>query len=141
MDVLVIGAAGLDVKGQVQGPSPVWEPPGPCTISSESGRRVGPATSPPRIWARLGVEVALISAVGNDWAGRYLLEQARSAGIDTRHVPPSRTSPGRAPVGLLRTRRSVWPIVGPDDMAAIGAITLASTSSSATASSGRHGWW
>ena len=36
--------------------------------------------------ARLGVEVTLITAVGDDPSGRQLLEQAQAAGVDVQHA-------------------------------------------------------
>jgi len=117
MDVLVIGAAGLDVKGQVQGPLQMGTS-NPGTIRQSPG---GVARNIAENLARLGVEVALISAVGNDWAGRYLLEQARSAGIDTRHVLVLPDLPTGTYLALQDQEKQL--IVGLDDMAAIGAIT------------------
>lgn len=117
MDVLVIGAASLDVKGQAGGPLQMGTS-NPGTIRQSPG---GVARNIAENLARLGVEVALISAVGNDWAGRYILEQARSAGIDTRHILVLPDLPTGTYLALQDQEKQL--IVGLDDMAAIGAIT------------------
>ncbi|WP_404991064.1 PfkB family carbohydrate kinase [Desulfurococcus sp.] len=36
--------------------------------------------------SRLGVQTCLVSAVGGDAIGRYLLEDLENEGIDSRHV-------------------------------------------------------
>ncbi len=78
-DVVVIGAAGLDVK--------IW----PRTLAVEPGR-----SNPGRIrrsWGgvarniaenlvNLGVDVHLITAIGNDEWGRHLQHQLKTTGID-----------------------------------------------------------
>lgn len=117
MDVLVIGAAGLDMKGQLGGPLQMGTS-NPGVIQRSVG---GVARNIAENLARLGVEVALISAVGDDWPGRYLLEKTREAGVNTNHViirPDLRTGTYLA---LLDDEMQL--IVGLDDMAAIQAIT------------------
>jgi pseudouridine kinase len=117
MDVLVIGAAGLDVKGRMSGPMQMGIS-NPGTIRRSAG---GVARNIAENLSRLGVDVALISAVGNGWAGRYVLEQSQQAGVDVRHVlvrPGIRTGTYLA---LQNHERQL--IVGLDDMAALEAIT------------------
>ncbi len=46
----------------------------------------GPATTAAVALARLGVEVALASVVGDDEAGRFVIETLKREGIDTQHV-------------------------------------------------------
>ncbi len=80
--VLVIGAAGLDVKGWAKGPL--------VSATSNQGRIRSSVGGVGRNIAenltRLGVPTTLLSAVGDDGAGRRLLSQAREAGIDVSHV-------------------------------------------------------
>lgn len=117
MDVLVIGAAGLDVKGQVTGPLQMGTS-NPGIIRRSPG---GVARNIAENLARLGVEVAFISAVGEGWAGRYILEKTRQAGVNVEHVligPDLRTGTYLA---LLDQERQL--IVGLDDMASIERIT------------------
>lgn len=117
MDVLVIGAMGLDVKGMVQGPLEAGTS-SPGTIRSSPG---GVARNIAENLARLGLEVVLLSAVGKDWAGRYLLEQADEAGVDTQHVlvsPDVRTG-----TYLALLDRELRLIAALDDMRALEKIT------------------
>lgn len=117
MDVLVIGAAGLDVKGEVGGPLQMGTS-NPGSIRQSPG---GVARNIAENLARLGVEVALITALGDDWPGRYILEHARQAGINTDHIlvrPDLRTG-----TYLALQDQEKQLIVGLDDMGAIQAIT------------------
>ncbi len=117
MDVLVIGAAGLDVKGQVGGPLQMGTS-NPGSIRQSPG---GVARNIAENLARLGVDVALITALGDDWPGRYILEHAQQAGVNTEHVlvrPDLRTG-----TYLALQDREKQLIVGLDDMGAIQAIT------------------
>lgn len=117
MDVLVIGAAGLDVKGQVGGPLQMGTS-NPGVIRQSPG---GVARNIAENLARLGVEVTLITALGDDWPGRYILEQIRQAGVNTEHIlvqPDFRTGTYLA---LQDPEKQL--IVGLDDMGAIQAIT------------------
>ncbi len=117
MDVLVIGAAGLDVKGQVGGPLQMGTS-NPGVIRRSVG---GVARNIAENLARLGVEVTLISAVGDDWPGRYLLERTREAGVNVDHVLIA--SDLRTGTYLALLDQEMQLIVGLDDMAAIQAIT------------------
>ena len=117
MDVLVIGAAGLDVKGRVTGPLQMGTS-NPGVIRRSPG---GVARNIAENLARLGTEVTFVSAVGDGWAGRYILEHTRQAGVNVDHVlvlPDARTGTYLA----LQDREGEL-IVGLDDMASIGAIT------------------
>lgn len=117
MDVLVIGAAGLDVKGQVGGPLQMGTS-NPGSIRQSPG---GVARNIAENLARLGVEVALITALGDDWPGRYILEHARQAGVHTDHIlvrPDLRTG-----TYLALQDQEKQLIVGLDDMGATQAIT------------------
>lgn len=117
MDALVIGAMGMDVKGLVLSPLGMGES-SPGVIRRSPG---GLARNIAENLARLGVEVGLISAVGEDWTGRFLLEQVGEVGVDTRHVvvrPDIRTGTYLA---LIDRERHL--IAGLDDMAGMDVIT------------------
>ncbi|HEY4689215.1 MAG TPA: PfkB family carbohydrate kinase, partial [Anaerolineae bacterium] len=70
--VLVIGAAGLDIKGRAAGPLL------PGTSNAGRVRRSlgGVARNVAENLARLDVNVTLLTAVGDDAAGRQIMEQA-----------------------------------------------------------------
>jgi len=78
--ILVIGAAGLDVK--VWPRTPVVEPgrSNPGIIRWNAG---GVARNTAENLARLGAEVQLITAVGDDEPGQQLLAGLRAVGVDT----------------------------------------------------------
>ena len=80
--LLTIGAASLDTKGRAgQSIQVGTSTPGAIRISVGGvGRNVAENL------ARLGERVVLLSAVGDDDAGRRLLQQARECGIDVSHV-------------------------------------------------------
>ncbi|HDN80932.1 MAG: ribokinase [Chloroflexi bacterium] len=80
--VVVIGAAGMDTKGRVDS-LPVYGMSIPGEIRISPG---GVARNVAENLARLGVHTILLSALGNDDAGRQVLEQARSSGIDMSHI-------------------------------------------------------
>ena len=97
--VLVVGAAGLDVKA-----SPYHEPllegtSNPGRIRNAVG---GVARNIAENLARLEVPTVLLSAVGDDPPGQRVLEQAEESGIDVSHVlqvPDARTGEW---MGLMR---------------------------------------
>jgi pseudouridine kinase len=89
--LLTIGAASIDTKGRAGGPIQVGtSTPGAIRISVGGvGRNVAENL------ARLGERVVLLSAVGDDDAGRRLLQQARECAIDVSHIlvdPDHRTA-------------------------------------------------
>ncbi len=88
--VLAIGASLMDTKGVPhQGLEPSTS--NPALIRSTRG---GTARNVAENLGRLGVEVALISAVGEDTNGRYLLDITAEAGVDVsavRQIPHGRT--------------------------------------------------
>jgi len=87
--VLVIGATLLDTKGKpVAGLEPGTS--NPAEIRSSRG---GTARNVAENLARLGAEVALISAVGDDPTGRQLLIQTAEAGVNLDYV---RMLPGQS---------------------------------------------
>lgn len=88
--VLVIGATLLDTKGKpVAGLAPGTS--NPAEIRSTRG---GTARNVAENLARLGAEVVLVSAVGDDPTGRQLLIQTAEAGVNLDYVQmlPGRTT-------------------------------------------------
>lgn len=80
--VLVIGAAGVDIVGRMCGEA-LERSSNPARIRTSFG---GVARNVAENLARLGQEVILLSAVGNDIYGEQLLKTACSAGIHTDYV-------------------------------------------------------
>ena len=80
--ILVIGAASIDTKGRADLPVQTGtSTPGAIRVSVGGvGRNIAENL------AHLGEPVVLISAVGDDDAGRRLLQQATECGIDLSHV-------------------------------------------------------
>ena len=80
--MLVIGATLLDTKGK---PTAGLEP---GTSNPAHIRRVrgGTARNVAENLSRLGAEVLLISAVGDDHTGQQLVSQTKAAGVDTSYV-------------------------------------------------------
>lgn len=80
--VLVIGATLLDTKGKpVAGLAPGMS--NPAEIRSTRG---GTARNVAENLARLGAEVVLVSAVGDDTTGRQLMIQTAEAGVNLDYV-------------------------------------------------------
>ncbi|MBN1658654.1 MAG: carbohydrate kinase family protein [Anaerolineae bacterium] len=80
--ILVIGAASIDTKGRASQPIQTGtSTPGDIRISVGGvGRNVAENL------ARLGEQVVLLSAVGDDGPGRRIVQEARASGIDVSHV-------------------------------------------------------
>ena len=88
--VLVIGSAGIDVKGRPTHEL-AWEVPNLGKVRNSVG---GIARNIAENLARLEVETVLLTAVGRDTAGRRVLRKSSEAGVDTSHVrvvPQART--------------------------------------------------
>jgi len=80
--VLVIGATLLDTKGKpVAGLAPAMS--NPADIRSTRG---GTARNVAENLARLGADVVLVSAVGDDTTGRQLMIQTAEAGVNLDYV-------------------------------------------------------
>ena len=77
-EILVIGAANLDVKGRLFGPA-IGNSSNSCAIKSSFG---GVARNIAENLARLGTPVILMTAVGDDYAGEDILNTADDLGID-----------------------------------------------------------
>ncbi len=115
--VLVIGAAGLDIKGRAFGPLL----PGTSNAGRVQHSLGGVARNVAENLARLDVAVTLLSAVGDDAAGRQILEQAAGCGVDASPslvVPGGRTG---AYLAVLDERGNLS--VAIDDMSLVEAIT------------------
>lgn len=80
--VLVIGSAGMDIKGQAAGDL-LWEQPNIGHVRQSVG---GVARNIAENLARLEVETVLLSAVGKDLGGRRVLKQTSASGVDCSHV-------------------------------------------------------
>ncbi len=80
--VLVIGASLMDTKGK---PTAGLEPgtSNPAAIRTTVG---GTARNVAENLARLGAEVILLTAVGDDDAGQMLLKKSADAGVDLSHA-------------------------------------------------------
>lgn len=88
--VLVIGSAGIDVKGRPD-QELEWETSNLGRVRNSVG---GVARNIAENLARLEVNTILLTAVGRDAAGRRVIHKCESAGIDCQHVrmvPQSRT--------------------------------------------------
>ncbi len=81
--VLVIGAAGLDVKASPYAETLLEGTSNPGRIRNTVG---GVARNIAENLARLEVPTVLLSAVGDDSPGRRVLQEAGESGIDVSHV-------------------------------------------------------
>lgn len=116
--VVVIGAAGFDIKGRVTSDR-VFEG------SSNAGELTmgvgGVARNIAENLARLDVPTTLIAAVADDMLGEIVVQRTRDAGVDTDlvlSVPEARTG---AYLGLLTPDGDL--LMGIDDMSVVRRIT------------------
>lgn len=116
--VLVVGAAGLDLKVRAKSASVEVARSNPGVIRWGWG---GVARNMAENLARLGVDVTLITAVGDDWWGHALLDQLHELGIDTESSIVSEGKPTSSYVALYHEDRRMW--MAFDDMAVISDIT------------------
>jgi len=80
--VLVIGSAGIDVKGR-----PAYNPISGASVPGRIRRSVGGvARNIAENLARLEIPTLLLSAVGDDAPGQRVLDRCSEAGIDISHV-------------------------------------------------------
>jgi pseudouridine kinase len=115
--VLVIGAASLDLKGHASGEL-YHGASSPGLVRQSVG---GVARNVAENLARLGVNVSLMTALGDDSTGELVLRQAAEAGIDTSQVltvPGGRTG---AYLAVLDSTGALHAAV--DDMAVLEAIS------------------
>jgi pseudouridine kinase len=117
LPVLVIGAAGVDIVGQLKGEIDL-QTSCPANIRMSFG---GQARNVAENLARLGQPVTLITVVGNDQAGEQLLVQAASAGIDTHPVIRTSEHPTGAYLAVVTADGELR--FGLDDMRAISVLT------------------
>lgn len=80
--VVVVGAASIDTKGRARGALiPATSNPGEIRVSAGGvGRNIAENLG------RLGVPTLLLSAVGDDEAGRHILEVTAAGGVDVSQV-------------------------------------------------------
>ena len=95
--IVVVGGTNIDVHGRSARTLTLHDSnPGSVTTSPGGvGRNVAENL------ARLGAEVRLISAVGNDHHGRMILEHGRAAGIDMQHMLISDSTPTSTYMSVL----------------------------------------
>ncbi|MCU0512203.1 MAG: carbohydrate kinase family protein [Anaerolineae bacterium] len=88
--VLVIGSAGIDIKGRPDSPLQPGQP-NPGRVRNSVG---GVARNIAENLARLEMPVVLLTALGDDTGGLRVLDECRAAGIDcdsVQIIPESRT--------------------------------------------------
>ncbi|MCB0166350.1 MAG: carbohydrate kinase family protein [Anaerolineae bacterium] len=115
--VVVIGAAGIDSKGRADGPLTLGtSTPGLVRVSvGGTGRNVADNLS------RLGVDIVLLSAVGDDDSGKQILDSAAEIGIDTDYIIVSNEYHTSAYIALLDEHGNL--VMSVDDMKILAAIT------------------
>lgn len=116
--VLVVGAAGVDIKVQPRTETVELAGSNPGTIRWSWG---GVARNMAENLARLGAEVHLITAVGDDGWGHALLHSLRELGINTDGCVVSVEQPTASYCALYRADRELW--VAFDDMAVMREMT------------------
>lgn len=115
--VLVIGSAGLDLVGRSLGSLQMGTSnPGQLRVSPG-----GVARNVAENLARLGLEVTLIAAVGDDQQGNQLLEDTQLAGIDTSHCILLPDHPTGSYLAILDEQGNLH--LALDDMLASAAIS------------------
>jgi pseudouridine kinase len=116
-NVVVIGAASLDMKGRPE--TPIVEGtsnPGCIRVSPGGvGRNVAENL------ARLGVPTALLSAVGDDSVGRQILDATRAGGVDVSRVIVSSEHPSATYLAVTDENGS--PFLSIDDMQIMELVT------------------
>jgi pseudouridine kinase len=116
-EVVVVGAACLDIKGRPLGDIVAGTSnPGVVRISVGGGAR-----NVAENLARLGTPTALLSVVCQDDFGRTIIHQTEQAGVDTDHVLISCEQHSAAYMALQSAERTL--LVAVDDTSAASAIT------------------
>jgi pseudouridine kinase len=116
-EVVVVGAACLDVKGHPLGDI-VAGTSNPGIVQISVG---GDARNVAENLARLGTPTALLSVVCQDDFGRTILRQTEQAGVDTDHILISCEQHSAAYMALQSAERAL--LVALDDTTAISALT------------------
>ena len=115
--VVVIGAASIDTKGRIQTELlPGTSTPGQIRVSVG-----GVARNVAENLARLGIDTALLSVVGDDTSGKRILQRTQEGGVNTEHVIVQAQSRSSAYLAVLDEEGN--PFVSVDDMEAVKAIT------------------
>lgn len=125
--ILVIGGTMLDAKGK---PHAGLEP-GTSNPASIRMTRGGTARNVAENLGRLGAEVKLMSAVGNDVIGQRLMHQTAEAGVDMTHVQILDGQNTGAYMAVLETDGSLS--VAMDDVSVMEALTPAYLKANAAA--------
>jgi pseudouridine kinase len=115
--VVVIGAASLDTKGRPKKPL-VGGTSNPGYIRVSPG---GVGRNVAENLARLGVPTLLLSAVGDDSAGRHVLNATEAGGVDVSRVIVSSESPSAT--FLAVNDEDGVPVFSIDDMAIMSLVT------------------
>jgi pseudouridine kinase len=116
-DVVVVGAACLDVKGRIGGDI-VAGTSNPGDVRVSVG---GCARNVAENLARLGTPTALLSVVCQDDFGRTIVQQTERAGVDTDHILVSCEQHSAAYMALLSSQGAL--LVAIDDTLATTALT------------------
>jgi pseudouridine kinase len=116
--VLVVGAAGFDMKVRPQETTVSLGQSNPGEINWGWG---GVARNIAENMARLGAEVHLVTAVGNDKWGNDLLHQLVGLGVDTSDCIISDANTTASYVALYQVDAQMW--VAFDDMSVVRQIT------------------
>ena len=98
--VIVIGGAGVDLIGRLEGEL-IPGTKNPANIRTSYG---GVARNVAENLSRLGQQTILLTAVGNDQAGKQLLAQAVQAGVDVSHVLTTPDHPTGTYLGVLNAQ-------------------------------------
>lgn len=116
-DVVVVGAACLDIKGRIAG-DVVAGTSNPGDVRISVG---GCARNVAENLARLGMPTALLSVVCQDDFGHIIVQQTERAGVNTDHMLMSCEQHSAAYMALLGAGGAL--VVGIDDTAAVAALT------------------
>jgi len=95
--VIVIGGAGVDLIGRLEGELRAGTS-NPANIRTSYG---GVARNVAENLARLGQKSILVSAVGDDHNGEQLLKQAMEAGVDTSYIVSTTEHPTGSYLGVV----------------------------------------
>jgi ribokinase len=122
--IVVVGSTNVDLTFRVARlPRPGETVPGSGLATGLGGKGSNQAA----IAARLGADVSLVSAVGDDPFGRQALQRCAALGVDTRHVRVVEQHTGTAGILVDDQARNVIVVVpganaalGPEDVRAAG---------------------
>lgn len=117
-NVVLIGAAGFDIKGRVSGDRVFAGSSNAGTLTMGMG---GAARNIAENLARLDVPTTLITAVADDLLGNFVIERTGAAGVDissSLRVPDGRTG---AYLGIITPEGDL--LMGIDDMSVVRKIT------------------